>query len=103
RATEFWECVRSSLQRHNTNRGGMVLMNYLVEVRWTDPMASTVARILSTLPDDVERETSQWPEPTSRAFCVLRAQDPGAVTKILDAINDAGADTRVIAGSAEGP
>ncbi len=71
-------------------------MEYLVEVQWTDPTAGTVARILSTLPDEVEQATGHWPQATSRAFCVLRATDPQAVDKILNAITEAGANTRVI-------
>ncbi len=74
-------------------------MEYLVEVRWTDATADSVARIFSTLPNEVEQATGNWPEATSRAFCVLRARDPGALTRILNAISEAGADTRVIAGA----
>ncbi len=73
-------------------------MEHLVEVRWTDPTAGTVARILSMLPDEVEQATGHWPQATSRAFCVLRARDPQALDKILSAITEAGANTRVIAG-----
>jgi hypothetical protein len=71
----------------------------LLEVRSTDPTASSVAHIFATLPPDVERTTGEWPEASSRAFCVVRAEDPEAVDKILDAITEAGADTRVIAAS----
>ena len=71
-------------------------MEYLVEVHWTDPTAGSVARILSTLPDEVEQATGHWPQATSRAFCVLRATDPQALDKILNAITKAGANTRVI-------
>jgi len=74
-------------------------MEYLVEVHWTDPTADNVARIFSTLPAEVERETGEWPQATSRAYCVLRARDLQALTKILDAISEAGADTRVISGT----
>ena len=74
-------------------------MDYLVEVRWTDPTAGTVARILSTLPDELEQATGDWPAATSRAFCVLKARDPEALSKVLTAINAAGADTRVITGA----
>lgn len=77
-------------------------MEYLVEVQWTDPTAGSVARILSTLPDEVEQATGHWPDATSRAFCVLRAPDPHALDQILSAITRAGANTRVITG-AEAP
>jgi hypothetical protein len=72
-------------------------MEYLLEVQWTDPTAESVARILSTLPEEVERETAAWPGATSRAFCVLRAQDPHALDRILSAIRESGAHTRVVA------
>ncbi len=71
-------------------------MEYLVEVEWTDPTAGSVARILSTLPDEVEQATGHWPQATSRAFCVLRATDPHALDRIVNAISEAGANTRVI-------
>ncbi len=57
-----------------------------------------MARILSTLPDEVEQATGHWPQATSRAFCVLRATDPQALDKIVNAIAEAGANTRVITG-----
>lgn len=74
-------------------------MEYLLEVEWKDPTADTVARIFSTLPDGVERATGDWPGATSRAFCVLRAKDTQALDKILNAISQAGANTRVITGA----
>ena len=74
-------------------------MEYLVEVQWTDPTAGNVAHILSTLPDEVEQATGHWPEATSRAFCVLRAPDSQALDRIVSAIAEAGANTRVITGT----
>jgi hypothetical protein len=76
-------------------------MEYLVEVHWTDPTANNVARIFSTLPAEVEQATGDWPEATSRAFCVLRARDPEALNRIVSAINDSGADARVITAAGE--
>ncbi len=73
-------------------------MEYLLEVRWNDPTASTVARILSTLPADVEHTTGDWPDGTSRAFCVVRANGPEALDDVLDAIAASGADARLITG-----
>jgi hypothetical protein len=72
-------------------------MEYLLEVQWTDPTAESVARILSTLPDEVEGETGAWPGATSRAFCVLRARDRQALDRILSQITEIGAHTRVVA------
>lgn len=74
-------------------------MEYLLEVHWVDPTARTVARVLSTLPAEVEQTTGDRPGGTSRAFCVLRAKSPEALHKVLDAITESGADARVITGA----
>ncbi len=74
-------------------------MEYLLEIQWTDPAAVSVARILSTLPDEVERETGAWPGTTSRAFCVLRTRDPYILNRILSAIDQTGASTLVVTGA----
>jgi hypothetical protein len=74
-------------------------MEYLVEVHWTDPTARTVARILSTLPAEIEQATGDWPQGASRAFCVLRAENPEALDRVVHAINESGADARVITGA----
>lgn len=73
-------------------------MEYLLEVQWTDPVASAVARILSTLPDGVEQTTSYVPSGTTRGFGVLRAESPEALADILHAITGCGAEVRVVGG-----
>ena len=71
-------------------------MEYLLELRWADPVASAVARILSVLPDGVEPTTGSLPPGTSRGFEVLQIDSPGALTELVDAITRCGADVRVI-------
>jgi hypothetical protein len=73
-------------------------MEYLLEVQWIDPTANSVARILSTLPAEVERATGDWPNGPSRAFCVLRAKNRESLDKVLEAISGSGADARVVTG-----
>ena len=71
-------------------------MEYLLELQWTDPVASAVARILSALPDGMEPTTSVLPPGTSRAFEVLRVNSPAALTELVDAITGCGAEVLVI-------
>ena len=71
-------------------------MEYLLELRWADPVASAVARILSVLPDGVEPTTGSLPPGTGRGFEVLQIDSPGALTELVDAITRCGADVRVI-------
>jgi len=71
-------------------------MEYLLELQWTDPVASAVVRILSALPDGVEPRTSVLPPGTSRGFELLRADSPAALTELMDAITGCGAEVRVI-------
>ena len=70
-------------------------MEYLLEVRWTDPVASAVTRILATLPDGVEQTTSYVPPGTTRGFGVLRVESPAALADIVHAIAGCGAEVRV--------
>lgn len=71
-------------------------MEYLLELQWTDPVASAVARVLSTLPDGVEPTTSVLPSATSRGFEVLQADSPVALAALVDAITRCGAEVRII-------
>jgi hypothetical protein len=72
-------------------------MEYLLEVQWIDPTACSVARILSALPDGVEQATADLPTGTSKAFCVLRAEDPQALAGIVHDIAEVGVATRLLA------
>lgn len=71
-------------------------MQYLLEVRWIDPVASAVARVLSALPDGVEQTTGSLPPGTSRGFEVLRADSPTALSELVQAITACGAEVRLI-------
>ena len=71
-------------------------MEYLLDLRWADPVASAVARILSALPDGVEPMTGSLPPGTSRGFEVLQIASPVALAELVDAITRCGAEVRVI-------
>lgn len=71
-------------------------MEYLLDLRWPDPVASAVARILSALPDGVKPTTSSLPPGTSRGFEVLQADSPAVLTELVKAITRCGAEVRVI-------
>ena len=71
-------------------------MEYLLELQWTDPVASAVRRILPTLPAGVELTTGALPSGTSRGFEMLRIDSPVTLTELVGAITRCGADVRVI-------
>ena len=71
-------------------------MEYLLEVEWTDAVASSIARILSTLPCDVEQATSYVPPTMSRGFVVVSSNDRGLLDEVARAVAAAGADVRII-------
>jgi hypothetical protein len=72
-------------------------MEYLLDVQWTDPVATAVARVLSVLPDGVEQTTASVPVTMTRGFTVLRADDAVALEGIVQAMAAAGADVRMVA------
>jgi hypothetical protein len=71
-------------------------MEYLLEVRWVDPVADAVTRVLSALPDGVEQTTASLPPGTSRGFELLRVDSPAALAELVGAITACGAEVRVI-------
>lgn len=71
-------------------------MEYLLELRWTDPVASAVARVLSDLPEGVTPTTSSLPLGISRGFEVLRADSPTVLAELVDAIARCGAEVRIV-------
>lgn len=73
-------------------------MQYLLEIEWTDPIASAVAQALSALPHEVE-QTRNVPTGVSRGFVVLTAGDRDLLDGVVQAVTAAGADVRIIAGA----
>jgi hypothetical protein len=71
-------------------------MECLLELRWNDPVAIAVTRVLSVLPEGVEPMTGSLPPGTSRGFEVLRIDSQGALTELVDAISKCGAEVRII-------
>lgn len=72
-------------------------MKYLVELSWTDAVASAVTKILSTLPPDVEQSTGYLPPGINHGFVVISADDRGDLDRLTRAVAGVGADVRVIA------
>ncbi len=72
-------------------------MEYLIEVEWTDPVASALGQILYALPDDIEQRTGVVPAGRNRGFVVLAACDRAALDSVADAVTAAGAAVRVTA------
>jgi hypothetical protein len=70
-------------------------MEYLLEVRWKDPVANAVARILGSLPTGVEQTTGSVPYHMARAFSVLRVEGTRDVADVTEALAAAGAEVRV--------
>ena len=75
-------------------------MEYLLDVRWSDPVARALAGVLSALPDGVEQTTASVPLGMSRGFTVLRADDASALERIAEALTAAGADVQIVARAA---
>jgi hypothetical protein len=71
-------------------------MEYLLDMRWADPVAAAVARVLSALPGGVEQTTAAVPVPTSHGFMVLRADHTVGLEQVVQAITAAGANVRVV-------
>ena len=71
-------------------------MEYLLEVEWTDAVASSIASILSTLPREVEQATSYVPPTMGRGFVVVSSTDRTALDEVARAVAAAGAGVRII-------
>jgi hypothetical protein len=72
-------------------------MEYLLDVRWRDPVAQALGGVLAALPDGVEQTTASLPLAMSHGFAVLRADDLAVLEQIAEALTTAGADVRVVA------
>ena len=72
-------------------------MEYLLDLRWTDPAAKALSGVLSVRPDGIDQTTASVPQAMSRGFTVLRAEDACTLEKIADAMTAAGANVRIMA------
>lgn len=76
-------------------------MEYLLEVRWDDPIADAVVRILSSVPEGMERTTGQVPGGQNRAFVVYRSDSREALESLTRTMSDLGAHVLVTATPAQ--
>ena len=65
-------------------------MEYLLEVRWNDPIAAVVARILSSVPEGAEQVTGQMPQGRGQAFGVYRSDSLEVLEGLARAVSRAG-------------
>jgi hypothetical protein len=70
-------------------------MEYLVEVRWSDPIADALQRILVDDVEGVEQTTSYLPLGGSRAFVVYRCDRSEVLQGLVDAVSKLGARVRI--------
>ncbi len=70
-------------------------MEYLLEVRWDDPIAAAVEGILSSAPPGTEQTTGQVPRGQGRAFVVYKSDSFDALERLAGAISSLGAEVRV--------
>ena len=73
------------------------VMEYLLEITWSDPVADTLADILSALPTDVEQRTASVSPRMNHSFVVLSSSDCVALQGVADAMAAAGVGVRVTA------
>ncbi|OGL05519.1 MAG: hypothetical protein A3J45_01345 [Candidatus Rokubacteria bacterium RIFCSPHIGHO2_02_FULL_69_13] len=66
-------------------------MEHLLEVRWDDPIAEAVARILARVPEGVEQTTGQMPQGQGRAFGVYRSESLEVLEDLARAAASVGA------------
>ena len=72
-------------------------MEYLLEVRWDDPIAAAVDRILASAPEGAEQTTAHVPQGQARAFVVYRSDSSESLEELARAISGSGAQVRVTA------
>ncbi len=70
-------------------------MECLLEVRWDDPIADAVARILGSAPEGVEQATGELPCGQGAAFVVYRFGNPAALDQLSLALSALGARVRI--------
>lgn len=70
-------------------------MEYLIEVRWNDPLAEAIGRLLRTTPQGVEQTDSEVPPGPERAFAVYRSDTLEALEGMARTVSDLGAQVRI--------
>jgi len=70
-------------------------MECLLEVRRDDPVAATVAQILSRVPEGLEQMTGLVPQGRGLAFVVYRSDNLEAFHDLARAISNVGAQLRM--------
>lgn len=70
-------------------------MEYLLEVRWDDPIAAAVGRILLSGPEGVDQATSYVPQGRSRAFVVYRCDSLELLDELVQAVSNLGAQLQI--------
>lgn len=70
-------------------------MESLIEVRWDDPIADAIARILRSVPEGVEQMTGHVPQGQGRAFGVYRSDNVEILESLARAMVNLGAEVRV--------
>ncbi len=70
-------------------------MEYLLEVRWDDPVADAVGQILRSMPQGVELTTGSVPRGQSRAFVVYRSNGSEVFEDLVCAVSKLGAQVRI--------
>lgn len=70
-------------------------MEFLLEVRWDDPIAASVARILSSAPEGMEQMTSYVPQGQDRAFAVYRSASLEVVEGLAQVMSNLGAQVQL--------
>jgi hypothetical protein len=75
-------------------RGGRI-MEYLLEVRWEDPLADAIGRVLRTTPQGVVETTSDMPRGLGRAFVVYRSDSSEVLEGLARAVSGLGAQVQM--------
>jgi hypothetical protein len=70
-------------------------MEYLREVRWDDPLADAIGRLLRTTPQGVEQTTGDMPRGPGRAFVVYRSDSSEVLEGLAHAVSNLGAQVQL--------
>ncbi len=70
-------------------------MEYLIEVRWNDPLGDAIGRLLLSTPQGVEQTDSEVPPGPERAFAVYRSESWETVEGLARRVSELGAQVRI--------